>query len=86
MVELKNGGKFHRNLDKKFVRKLQDDNPFLKKICNKVNKKFRKQSSLKTQHKKILKTKILKIWKKKLFQHKIKNTEKPINNAEKLSI
>ena len=46
MVELKNGGKFHRNLDKKFVRKLQDDNPFLKKICNKVNKKFRKLKTL----------------------------------------
>lgn len=46
MVELKNGGKFHRNLDKKFVRKLQDDNPFLKKICNKRNKKFRKLKTL----------------------------------------
>jgi hypothetical protein len=31
----------------KFVRKLKDDNPFLKKSCNKVNKKFRKLKTLK---------------------------------------
>jgi len=46
MVELKNGGKFNRNLGIKFVIKLQDDNPFLKKSCNKV-KKIRKFKTLK---------------------------------------
>lgn len=90
MVELKNGGKFNRNLGIKFVIKLQDDNPFLKKSCNKV-KKIRKFKTLKLQNfispqqklkKKKLKIKIWKIWKTIHSNTKMKKTEKPINNTE----